>query len=161
MQSIGNVVIRPYCDRDAEGVARVFFDAVHTGTRDHYGPEQRTAWAGDRPDPDGWRGRLQDLTVVVADCDGRIVGVMTLGRDGLLDHAFVHPDAVGQGVGRALHRWIKAEAARQGQTCLHAQISLAARAFFERRGWSVIREQRIELQGVSLTNFVMEMRLFR
>ena len=45
-------------------------------------------------------------------------------------------------------------AALPGARRTHASIT--ARPFFERRGWRVVKEQRVERRGVALTNFVME-----
>ena len=42
----------------------------------------------------------------------------------------------------------------QGNILVHASIT--ARPFFEKRGYRVIKEQKVERQGVLLTNFVME-----
>ena len=42
----------------------------------------------------------------------------------------------------------------KGKIVTHASIT--ARPFFEKRGYTVIKEQQVERQGVLLTNFVME-----
>ncbi len=39
---------------------------------------------------------------------------------------------------------------------LYSEASHLARAFFERQGWSVVREQTVSPRGVPMTNFVME-----
>ena len=61
---------------------------------------------------------------------------MTLKADGCIDLAYVAPDAIGQGVAKALYDAILAEAVAVGIPRLHAEASHLARAFFERQGWS-------------------------
>ena len=42
---------------------------------------------------------------------------------------------------------------------LYSHVSITARPFFERFGFSVVNEQRISVRGQELINFVMERRL--
>lgn len=149
-------LIRLYADADAPAIAQIYFDAVHIGTAAHYDADQRRAWAGEAPRPDKWRDRLQGMTVFVAEEAGTVTGFMSIDATGFLDLAFVAPGAAGQGVGGALYRHVEAVARDLGATRLHAEISLAARPFFERRGWRVIRRQSIARAGICLTNFQME-----
>jgi Acetyltransferase, GNAT family len=58
------------------------------------------------------------------------------------------------GIGTAI--CIKLEEAVQVTIVTHASIS--AKSFFEKRGYRVVKEQKVERQGVFLTNFVMEYR---
>lgn len=51
----------------------------------------------------------------------------------------------------------KGELARDiGVTRLTSDASYLARQFFERQGWSVIKEQTLTRHDVSMTNFLME-----
>lgn len=148
--------IRPYRNDDAQATAQVFFDSVRQGTRAFYDEAQRRAWAPARPEPSGWHQRLASQTALVAERNGRLVGFMTLTSEGCIDLAYVAPDALGQGVGKALYDAILAEAIRRGIPRLHAEASHLARAFFERRGWSVVKAQTVTREGVAIPNFVME-----
>lgn len=150
------VIVRRFEDRDAEATARIYFDAVRVGARDHYDEAQRRAWAPSVPDTPPWRERLKSQTSFVAERDGAIVGFMTLKPDGCVDLAFVAPDAMGTGVARQLHERLLAKAASMGLRRLNTEASHLARPFFERQGWSVVKQQTVERDGVALTNFVME-----
>ncbi|MBY8974240.1 GNAT family N-acetyltransferase [Rhodobacteraceae bacterium NNCM2] len=148
--------IRRYADADADGVAQVFFDAVHIGTRDHYTADQRRAWAGEAPQPARWREKLAPMTAYVAERQGRVVGIMTIDEEGLIDLAFVAPDMAGAGIGWALYQTIEAAAREMGVARLHADVSHAARPFFERQGFRMVRRQEVERAGITLTNQRME-----
>ncbi len=150
------IQIRPYRDSDAEEAARIFFDAVHEGTKAFYSPAQRRAWAGEAPEPDDWRRRLGFMTTFVAEMAGAVVGFMTIDRDGLIDLAFVAPTAVGRGIGWRLYQTVEDEARRLGVTRLHSEASLKARPFFERQGFRVVQQQSVKREGIALTNFKME-----
>jgi len=84
---------------------------------------------------------------------------MTLDDHGHIDLAFVVPDLIGKGVARALYERVEAEALRRGIGRLDTEASHMARRFFDRQGWSVVRQQSVAKGDVSLTNFIMEKRL--
>jgi len=150
------VTVRRFEDRDAEATARIYFDAVRIGAQDYYDEAQRQAWAASVPDTPPWRARLRSQASFVAERDGAIVGFMTLKPDGCIDLAFVAPEAMGTGVARQLYERLLAEAVAMGLRRLHTEASHLARPFFERQGWSVVKQQTVERDGVALTNFVME-----
>jgi len=153
------VTVRRFEDRDAEATARIYFDAVRVGARDYYDEVQRRAWASSIPETPPWRARLKSQTSFVAERDGAVTGFMTLKSDGCIDLAFVTPEAMGTGVARQLYERLLAEAAAMGLRRLHTEASYLARPFFERQGWSVVKQQTVERDGVALTNFVMEKHL--
>lgn len=153
------MTVRRFEDRDAEATARIYFDAVRIGARDYYDEAQRQAWASSVPDTLPWRARLRSQASFVAERDGAIVGFMTLKPDGCIDLAFVAPEAMGTGVARQLYERLLAEAAAMGLRRLHTEASHLARPFFQRQGWSVVKQQTVERDGVALTNFVMEKHL--
>jgi len=150
------VSIRPFRDDDAGAAAQIFFDSVRLGTQDYYDEAQRLAWAPRVPETAIWLGRLKPQTVFVAERQGRVVGFMTLAAEGYIDLAFVAPEAIGQGIGKALYDAILSEALRIGVPRLHTEASHLARPFFERQGWSVVKPQTVVRGSVSIPNFVME-----
>ena len=150
------VAVRRFEDEDAEATARIYFDAVRIGAQSHYDEAQRRAWAASVPDTLPWRARLKSQASFVAERDGAVVGFMTLKPDGCIDLAFVAPEAMGTGVARRLYERLLAEAAAMELRRLHTEASHLARPFFERQGWSVVKQQTVERNGVALTNFVME-----
>lgn len=72
-------------------------------------------------------------------------------QTGYLDRLYIHSEHQGKGIATAICD--RLEAAVQGNVVTHASIT--ARPFFEQRGYKVVKEQRVERQGVFLTNFVM------
>lgn len=150
--------IREFLEDDAIATAQIFFDAVRFGTTEYYDERQRKAWAEKVPDTDDWYKRLQSQYSLVAQLDTAPVGFMTLDDNGHIDLAFVTPDLIGKGVARALYEKIESEALRLSIRRLDTEASYLARRFFERQGWSVVRQQSVQKGDVSLTNFVMEKR---
>ncbi len=153
------IKVRKFKDADAEATARIFFDAVRLGAARHYDECQRKAWAEKVPDTRGWLARLQSQHTYVAEMNSRPVGFMTVDDAGHIDLAFVAPDQMGKGASDALYAAVEAEAVRKGIRRLDTAASHLARSFFERQGWSVVKQQAVTRAEIELTNFVMEKQL--
>ena len=89
---------------------------------------------------------------LVAEENKKIIGFGDIDKTGYLDRLYVHKDYQRRGVAAAICDGL--ERAVPGKIITHASIT--ARPFFEKRGYKVVREQRVERRGVLLVNFIME-----
>ena len=151
-----SVRIRGYEAGDAPEIVRLFYQTVRSVNRADYSEEQVEAWAPGVPDEDEWHARMIGRRTLVAEEDGEVIGFAELEDDGHLDMLYLREDAVGRGVGRRLYEAVEQEARALGLSRVFAEVSITARPFFERRGFTVAREQTVHRGGVPLTNFVME-----
>lgn len=134
--------LRPYRAEDAEPTWAAFRAAITRTASADYDPGQIAAWAGpDQPDLLDWQHRRQTAHTVVAVLAGRVVGFSDFRDDGVLDMLFVHPDAGGHGVARALVGWVRAAAAEAGLPGLRTYASRTARPVFARLGFVVVAER--------------------
>lgn len=148
------VATRPLTIGDAATVRAICLAAV-AGTGAHYTDAQRRAWASGLADLSAWQTRLERQSGIMALRSDVALGFMTLGEGGYLDMAFVHPDAAGQGIGRALHEAIRAMVRDRGAATMTTHASLAARPFFTALGWTVTGEEQVQRQGQMLRRFSM------
>ena len=149
------ISIRPLSGDDYAAAARIFFCAVHEGTRSAYTYPQRLVWGGQAIDLDHWRARISKVTGFVADHADEPVGFMTIDRSGYVDLAFVMPSAMGQGVGKALLAAVEGWAKENGARQLSTAASLVARPFFLNCGWQVLEEEQVQREGITLNRFRM------
>ena len=147
------MTIRRYRSEDCRRLTELFYDTVHSVNARDYAPEQLDAWAIGQPDLEAWDRSLHAHESFVAEENGVIIGFGDIDQSGYLDRLFVDKDHQGRGVATALCDALEA-AVRAEHYTTHASIT--ARPFFEKRGYHVVRQQRVERQGVFLTNFVME-----
>lgn len=143
--------IRTYRPGDCPALAALFYHTVHTVNAADYTPEQLAAWAPEAADLDAWDRSFRAHHTLVAVEGETVLGFGDM-DGGYLDRLYVRADRQGQGVGSVLCALL--ERAAGGRVVTHASIT--ARPFFERRGYRVVRKQRVERRGVLLTNFVME-----
>lgn len=146
------MIVREYQSTDCKELAELFYNTVHTVNAKDYTKEQLNAWATGNVGLEQWNKSLQaHYSIVVVD-DEIIVGFGDIDKTGYLDRLYVHKDYQGKGIATTICDML--EQAVQGKIVTHASIT--AKPFFEKRGYTVIREQRVVRQGIVLTNFVME-----
>lgn len=144
--------IREYQSSDCKELAELFYHTVHTINAGDYTDEQLDAWATGKIDLDKWNQSFQDHVSVVAVDDDIITGFGDIDKTGYLDRLYVHADYQRKGIATAICNQL--EESVQGKIRTHASIT--ARPFFEKRGYQVVKEQKVERQGIFLINFVME-----
>lgn len=144
--------LRKYRRSDCKALAELFYNTVHTVNAKDYTEEQLNAWATGQVDLEKWDQSFQEHYSIVAVENGIIVGFGDIDKTGYLDRLFVHASYQGRGIATAICN--RLEQAVTGIVITHASIT--AKPFFEKRGYKVIKEQKVERQGRFLTNYVME-----
>ncbi|MDO5544700.1 MAG: GNAT family N-acetyltransferase [Eubacteriales bacterium] len=147
------MILRDYKPSDCAELAQLFCDTVHTVNARDYSREQLDAWATGKVDLEAWNESFQAHHTVVAEVDGVLTGFGDMDETGYLDRLYVHKDHQRQGVATAICDALE-QNAKAAEFTTHASIT--ARPFFEKRGYTVVREQQVERRGVWLTNFVMK-----
>lgn len=151
------MLIRPYRDSDLAAVAQLFTDAIHGLALNHCDALQREAWAPRPPDLDQWKTRLVPLQILLAQDtkDGNPLGFIGYEESGHIDLLFTSPAAARRGVASQLYGHAQTALRRLGIVELFTEASLVSRPFFERQGFVVKEEQRVERRGVMLRRFAM------
>jgi putative acetyltransferase len=149
------MIIRPFREGEEGALRQVFLSAVHATASRDYRLDQVEAWAPEAVDPEAWASRIRAIRPCVAEEGGVILGYADLQPDGHIDHFFVAAEAGGKGVGSALMGRLVETALERGIPFLHSEVSLTARAFFERWGFVAEAAQTVVIRGVPLENFKM------
>lgn len=150
------MTIQPYTAARSAEIADLFHQSVHAIDPALYTPEQQEAWAPTPPDYVRWSERLAFKRPFLAIVEERLAGFIELDADGHIDCLYTHPEYQGMGVASALYTHLEAEARSRQLSCLYVEASRVARPFFERRGFSLIRENEVQRGGTKLNNYRME-----
>jgi putative acetyltransferase len=148
--------IRSYSAKWAVEIADLFHESVHAIDSAIYTPEQKEAWATTPPDYESWSQRLNKKKPFVAIVNERVVGFIELDADGHIDCAYTHPAFQRNGVASALYERLLVEAKYKNINRLYVEASLIAKPFFEHRGFTVIKENMVKRNGITLVNYIME-----
>ncbi len=131
----------------------VFTSAIREVCSKDYSPKQIGAWLPSEYNAEKWKARLQDIKPYIAKHGGIIAGYADIQKGGYIDHFFVSAKYQSKGVGRAL---MKALLENSNSDRVYSHVSITARPFFEKMGFSVVRENTVDMRGVELPNYIME-----
>lgn len=148
--------IRRYQAGDEIELRKIFFHTIRNINIKDYSKEQVTAWAPDEFDATQWQERVSAINPFIATIDHHIVGYADIQPDGHIDHFFCHWQHQGQGVGKTLMQTILSQAKHNNINRLYSHASITAKPFFEHFGFTMVKQQSVEIRGQILTNFVME-----
>lgn len=94
--------------------------------------------------------------IAATDCKGRIIGFSAVSRDGYLHSLFVHKDWQSKGIGTLLLSEAEKTAITYGARQMTSDVSITARPFFEKRGYTMTKEQKAKANRLHLTNYRIE-----
>ncbi len=144
--------LRKYQTEDCEKLAQLFYNTVHYVNAKDYTKEQLDVWATGNIELNKWNiSFLEHYTIVAIDC-GIIVGFGDIDYTGYLDRLYVHKDYQHMGIATMICNKLE-EKNCTNKITTHASIT--AKPFFEKRGYQTIKQQKVERNGIYLTNYVM------
>lgn len=148
-------VLRRAQYEDILEMQRIFADTIAAVCKNEYSPEQLRVWISGIHNEQRWEKMIREQYCVVAQEGERLIGFGSLQGASYVDFLYVHKDYLRHGVASVLIGDLLAEAARQGTSTVSAHVSKTARGFFERHGFTVIRENTKVIHDVEIKNFVM------
>ena len=150
--------IRDFKSDDSATLVEIFHDAVHTIGSRHYTQSQTNAWSPAPVSADKFLLRVSDgrSVFVAVDNDDKPISFIELEGDGHIDCFYCHPDFAGTGVGNALYVRLERAALTTGLSHLYTEASEAARRFFLKVGFTLIKRRDFERNGVEIHNYLME-----
>jgi putative acetyltransferase len=153
------IAMRPLLPADAPLLAEIFRASIEELTGDDYTEAQQGAWVAAADDKDAFGARLAEGMTLIGTLGGSPVGFASLEGSERLDMLYVHPAAVGQGVGSMLVDALEKLARARGATRLTADVSDSALDFFKHRGFVPQQRNTVSLGDEWLANTTMEKRL--
>ena len=155
------ILIRQYRPGDEEALSKIYFNTIHKINAKDYTKEQLDVWAPKSSlEANAWAKKFKKTQPLVAIIDEQIVGFSEFEPTGHIDCFYCHDKWIGKGVGSALMDTIFEQAKKQGIPRVFAEVSITAKPFFEKYGFLVTKEQQIERQGIKLTNYKMEKKIY-
>jgi putative acetyltransferase len=150
------VEIRLFRPQDAEQIAQLFHETVREINIRDYSSNQVQAWAPDNLYFRNWLEVCAKRFTYIADENGAILGFGELEPDGHIDCFYCHKNYQGRGVGRQIYQAIEAKALELGLPRLYVEASITAKPFFQRMGFSVVKQQQVSRREEIFINYVME-----
>lgn len=150
------IEIRLFETQDAEQIAQLFHETVRQVNVRDYSSNQVRAWAPDDIHFRNWVEVCSNRFTYVADDQGVIAGFGELEPNGHIDCFYCHKNYQRCGVGRQIYRAIEAKAVELSVGRLFTEASITAKPFFQRMGFSVVKEQEVTRWSETFINYAME-----
>ena len=144
---MNKVKLRKYGADDYEKIIRLFYDTVHSVCTNDYTDLQLNAWAPSEKSFYKLEDRLSTNYAVVVEKDDSIVGFGSINGKDYFDCLYTHRDCQGIGVATLIADNIEKYLYNQGVQVITTDASITAKPFFEKRGYVVQNEQKIERRG--------------
>ena len=156
-QTLPRPALRPFLADDAPVLAAIFVASVEELTGDDYNQAQQQAWASIAAD-DGeqFSKRLAGALTLIATLQNTPVGFATLKGADHIDMLYVHPGAIGQGVGSMLCEALEKLAGGRGAKSLTVNASDNALEFYAKRGYVATQRNTVSVNGEWLANTTMQ-----
>ena len=153
------MILRKYKSDDCLKLLKLFYDTVRTVNKKDYNDEQLSVWAPDNyieEKYNTWQKSLSENFTVIAEKNGDIVGFGDIEKNGYLNRSFVHKNYQSRRIASSIVKELESYAEKICIRTIITEASTTAKPFFEKIGYSLIKEQQIEKKGIFLTNYVME-----
>jgi putative acetyltransferase len=151
--------LRPFLPDDAPVLREIFRDSIEALTDEDYTPAQQEAWASVADDAAEFGRKLAGQLTLIATLEGSPVGFASLEGKDVVGMLYVHPAAVGHGVGTMLIDALEKLAGGRGVGKLSVDASDSARGFFEKRGYVAQQRNSISVGDEWLANTTMHKQL--
>lgn len=150
------ISVRQATEADLESVTHLFRESILNINSMDYAAEQTIVWAAAWQNRGDWLNKIRNQHFLLAYSEGKLAGFGSVERSGYLDMLYVGKDFQRKGVATALFDELENYASQQGIDKIFAQVSITARPFFERNGFTVEKEQRKMLNDVEFINYRMK-----
>ena len=150
------IEIRLFKAQDAGQIAQLFHETVREVSVRDYSSNQVRAWAPDDIHFRNWIEVCSSRFTYVANDEDVIAGFGELELNGHVDCFYCHKNYQRCGVGRQIYQAIEAKAVELSVSRLFTEASITAKLFFQRMGFSVIKEQEVTCRGETFINYAME-----
>ncbi|MFM0557362.1 GNAT family N-acetyltransferase [Paraburkholderia sediminicola] len=146
---------RAFRAEDEAALAVLFRAAISALAAPDYDAAARDAWASAADDVPAFAARLARGVTLVAWREGSPAAFAQLYPADHVEMLYVAPAHARQGLAAGLLMRLEAAARASGATKLSADVSVSARRSFERAGFEMLVEERVQRNGVSLARFRM------
>lgn len=158
------MILRKYKSDDCLNLLKLFYDTVRTVNKKDYNNKQLFVWAPDNyieEKYDIWQKYLSENFTIIAEINGEIAGFGDIEKTGYLNRLFIHKDYQHMGIASAIVKELEEYAEKICICTIITEASITAKPFFEKLGYTLIKEQQVERKGIFLTNYVMKKNILR
>lgn len=144
--------IKTATKHDITEICDLFKTTIKTVNSNHYSNNEIHAWAQGSENIPNWENRIDKHYFILAKNGDKLVGMASCIKD-YLDVIYVHHKNQGQGIATTLLNNTIRHVQDNGYDKLFSDVSITAKPYFLKKGFSIIRPQLVYCRGVYLRNY--------
>ncbi|WP_374174851.1 GNAT family N-acetyltransferase [Flavobacterium tructae] len=141
---------------DLPEMQQLYTETIQSVCKNDYNPAQIEAWTYGVHNTERWLEVVHTQFVLLAIIETKMVGFGTLKNGNYIDFFYIHKDYQKQGIAHKLLNELLLEAQKQHSKIITSDISITAKPFFEKNGFTTKVKQRNVRLGIELINYKME-----
>ncbi|KAF2340027.1 GNAT family N-acetyltransferase [Flavobacterium tistrianum] len=141
---------------DLSEMQQLYMETIQSVCKNDYNTAQIEAWISGVKNKERWIKVIEKQFVLLAIIENKIAGFGTLKDGNYIDFFYIHKDFQRQGIADKILNELEIEARKHHSKIITSDISITAKPFFEKKGFTVKAEQKNIRLGVELINFKME-----
>jgi putative acetyltransferase len=153
------ITIRQATSNDLGEVAQLFRETIEVVNAKDYSPEQINVWKIGASKKERWLNKFSEQYFLVAEIDNKLAGFGSITHDGYLDFMYVSKNHQSIGIATEIYNELEKFARANQLDKISSDVSITAKPFFEKKGFEMIREQQVDINGIKLTNYKMQKNL--
>ncbi|MCO4819164.1 MAG: GNAT family N-acetyltransferase [Bacteroidetes bacterium] len=156
---MNNYTIQEATINDIPALIEVFKSSIKAAATQDYTTDQIPEWLRSAKNGKRWTELVEQQIVITLHRNNTIVGFISLKDKKYIDFVYVHGNHQKKGVAQILMDELIKTAKKQGQSTISSDVSYTARPFFEKNGFTVIRQNKNKRGDEVLVNFKMVLTL--
>lgn len=144
------ICITKYETQFLDDIVKTFLLSIQRTCNVDYNSKQIDAWTSNI-NKIKWDEMFSNHYTLLAMYKNNVIGFGDISNDGYLNMLYVNPDFQNKGIAtficEELEKYVKKD--------IVVDVSVTAKSFFLKRGYEIIKQQRVIRKGVELTNFKM------
>lgn len=153
------IIFRKATISDLNEMQELFVQTIQSVCKNDYNPDQINVWTSGVKNKQRWIDVIKTQFVLLAIIQDNIVGFGTLKEGNYIDLFYIHKDFQRQGIARKILNELELKARNQHSKNITSDISISAKPFFEKNGFTVKVEQKNIVSEVEIINYKMEKKL--
>lgn len=147
--------LRPAQPSDLSAILELFAGTIEIICSADYTTDQRNAWQASVENSARWMAKINRDDFWVAETDTILSGFASLKNNNYIDLMYVHKDFARIGIASLLLKKMLDLATSTSSEKVFSDVSITAKPFFEKHGFTVIKENHLILRGVAIMNYRM------
>lgn len=153
------ITIRQATQGDLDAIIQLFRQTIEVVNAKDYSDEQIAVWKSGAAKKEKWLEKISEQYFLLAEIDNMLAGFGSITDEGYLDFMYVSKDHQRKGIASGIFNSLQKFAIDSGIDKIVSDVSITAKSFFERKGFELIQEQQVEIDGIKLKNYKMQKRL--